>query len=81
MISDYYHLLLFMGRVRARARPHPMCWALSEDPSADGHPGPSDGRHPGPSDGRPRGPGPRPLGRTAPGARARARVRSMNNNK
>ena len=76
-----------MGRVRARVRPHPMCWALSEDPPADGHPGPSDGRHPCLSDGRPRGSGHRPIGRTAPrpsdgllrNARAQALARSINN--
>ena len=32
----------FMGR--ARGRPRLVCWALSEGPSADGPPGPSDGR-------------------------------------
>ena len=44
IITYYYLLLLFMGRARAR----PMCWALSEVPSADGPPGRSDGRPRGP---------------------------------
>ena len=37
-------------RGRARARPRPMCWALSAGLSADGPPGPSDGRPAAPSD-------------------------------
>ena len=43
-ITIYYYLLLIIGR--ARAGPHPMCWAS----------GALGGRPPGPSDGRPRGP-------------------------
>jgi len=61
MCMNHYYILwlsMFMGRARARARPHPMRGALSEEPSADGQSGPSDGQHPGPSDGRPQGPGP-----------------------
>ena len=63
IIHYYYYLSLFMGR--ARAWPHPMCWALSEGPSADGRPGPSDGRPPCPPH----------MGR------ARARARPMDHNR
>jgi len=49
-----------MGRARAQARPHPMCWALSEGPSADGPPAPRTGGPAAPAHGAGPGLGPGP---------------------